>query len=127
MGLQFSIDDRLKFVPYKGKKLLLLDFSNFSLEEVNEFIKHARKIIDGQPPNSLLVFCDFTNTPATAQVVLALQDFAHDNKPFVKASASVGLSGGRALVLNTINRFTQRSVQAFSDPDKAKNWLVSQP
>jgi hypothetical protein len=126
MGLPFSIDDRLKFVPYKGKKLLSLDFSNFSLVEVNEFIKHARMIIDEQPPNSLLVFCDFTNTPATAKVVLALQDFAHDNKPFVKASASVGLSGGRALVLNTINRFTQRSVQAFSDPVKAKNWLVSQ-
>ncbi len=119
-------EDRVKFVPYRGKKLLVLDFSNYSLEDAKALIVAARKVIDDQPPGSLLIFCDFTNTPATPDVVFMMRDFAKNNRPFVKASAAIGLDGPRALILNTINRFVQRSVMIFSDAVKAKNWLVSQ-
>jgi hypothetical protein len=126
MALQLAIEQRVKFIPYRGRKLLELDFANLTGDEVMALIGEARKIIDAQPPASALVYCDFTNTAVTAEIIVALNEFAKDNKPFVKASAAVGLQGPRAKIMEAINRFARRNISMFDDPIKAKNWLITQ-
>jgi hypothetical protein len=125
MPLQLEIEQRVKFIPYRGKKLLELDFSNMAPDDVMALIAGARKTIDAQPPASALVYCDFTNTAATAEIIVALNDFAMKNKPFVKASAAVGLHGPRSKIMETINRLARRDIAIFDDPIRAKNWLIA--
>jgi hypothetical protein len=125
MAIQIEVEDRVKFIPYRGKKVLELDFSNLGPDDVIALVAAARKTIAAQPPASTLVYCDFTNTPATAEVIVALNEFAIANKPFVKASAAIGLQGPRSKVIETINRLAQRDISVFTDPTKAKNWLIA--
>jgi hypothetical protein len=124
MTHQHKIADRAKFIPYRGKKVLELDFSNLAPDSVMALITEAKGIISAQPPASTLVYCDFTNTPATADIIFALGEFAKDNKPFVKASAAVGVRGPRSKIMETINRLAQRNISTFDDPIAAKNWLI---
>lgn len=120
-----STADRIKFIPYRGKKLFMMDFSNCSLEETTVLIDEARKIIVTQPPKSLLSYTDLTNATATPEVVKEFRDFAKDNALYVKAGVVVGLNGLMRMVVDAVNRFTQREIRVFDDPVKAKNWLVN--
>ena len=94
------------------------------LLDVRQVIELARKQIESHPPKSLLIFTDLTNTAAEPQVVQALRDFAKSNAAFTKASAIVGLSGPKRLILEAINKFAGRDIRHFSNPSIAKNWLA---
>jgi hypothetical protein len=117
--------DRVKTIVHRGKKLLQIDFSNCALSEVMQVIDLARKQIDSCPPKSLLIFTDLTNTAAEPPVVQALRDFAKSNAPNAKASATVGLSGPKSLILSAINKFSGREILHFDDPSAAKTWLTN--
>ena len=116
--------DRVKTIAHRGKKILQIDFSNCMLLDVRQVIELARKQIESHPPKSLLIFTDLTNTAAEPQVVQALRDFAKSNAAFTKASAIVGLSGPKRLILEAINKFAGRDIRHFSNPSIAKNWLA---
>lgn len=53
------------------------------------------------------------------------QDFVKGNKPYVKASAVVGLSGLQQIVYNGIMKITGREIKSFSTLAEAKDWLAA--
>jgi hypothetical protein len=119
-------DGRVKLVPYRGKKLLSLDFSLCGFEEAEKIVANARSFIDKQAPKSLLTFVDFTRAVLEPRLVALIGQFALANEPFVKAGATVGLMDAQRLILDAVNKIAKRNIRTFSDPVKAKNWLVEQ-
>jgi hypothetical protein len=58
-------------------------------------------------------------------VVEAFKEFTAFNKPYVIASAVIGLAGTYKIFINTGNYFTKRDIKLFDDAPTAKEWLIS--
>jgi hypothetical protein len=118
--------ERARIMVYRGKKIFKIDFANCRLPEIQQIMAAARKIIHLQPPKSVLIFTDLTNTELNADVITEMNVFAADNASFAKASAVTGVVGSRQMVLDAVNKSTSRTIRSFPNPIAAQNWLVSQ-
>lgn len=116
--------DRVRFIHHKGTRILFVDFSNASTDEVLMAIDVARVTIKEEEKNSVLVLTDATNGRFDRRVTQALRDYANQNEPFVKASAIVGVSGIQKVVLSALVMLTGRKFMVFDDMGEAKDWLV---
>lgn len=121
-----QVEERVKFIEYKGKQILFIDMSNLMENEVLEVIEYAKKIIRSQPSNSLLTLTDVTHARYNAKVVNEMQEYAKGNKPYVKAAALLGINPIKRIIFNKIMEFSERQLFAFENAEKAKEWLVNQ-
>jgi len=118
--------ERVKFIIHKWRQILLLDGSHCSLDEAIKGIDEAEKVIRSQPESSLLILTDVTGARYNLEVIEKLKEFASGNKPYVRASAVVGLDGLQKVVYNAVTLFSKRTFPVFDDIDKAKDWLIEQ-
>lgn len=123
--------ERTRFVEHRGKKILLLDYTDLgnSPEQLQEEIARTRQLISGQPPGSLLIMTDVRGSRITPGNVKAVQELVRHNAPYVRWSAVVvGLKGIYLTAFRAIQAVSRRrNLNAFNDLDQAKDWLVSQP
>jgi hypothetical protein len=119
--------ERTRFIEHRGKKILLLDYSGIkdpaaALREIEaskaEVVKH--------PPKSLRVLTDTTDAHYDSAVVQALKELAAHDEPYVIASAVVGVSGLKKVVLTGVNLFSRRKITMFNTRPEALEWLVQQ-
>jgi hypothetical protein len=119
-------EERIRFIEYKGKQILLEDFSNVRTEtELLALIKKAVEVVHSQPPHSVRVLVDMTKAnygPRVAQESKALTD---SNTPYIYASAMVGVTSLMELVMRTIYVVTGRKLEAFKSREEAMEWLAS--
>jgi hypothetical protein len=120
------LNDRVKIIPYQGKKVLHLDFSGITFEETEQITEHARPIIDKLPRKSIYTFSDFTGVILKPDIIVLVSAFAKANEPFVIAGAVVGLTATNRFILNTVNKVARRNLRSFDDPAAAREWLVQQ-
>jgi hypothetical protein len=118
--------ERVQFIEHKGKKILHLNFAGCKADEVLPVIAHARATIGSQPPRSVLTLTDVTETGFNSQVSEAMKEFVAHNKPFVAASAVVGVTGLRQIIFNAVMKFSGRQLHAFDSLGEAKEWLAKQ-
>lgn len=120
--------DRIAFItnPIDSGQVLLLDLSGFSsASESLSFISDARDVIHAQPQHSLHILVDVTGSKFNTEVVETLKEFANNNRPFVIASAVVGVSGLQRIIMDGVLAFTGRTnLKAFSDRSVAFEWLA---
>jgi predicted dinucleotide-utilizing enzyme len=115
------------FIQHRSKQILRMDFAN--LHDTAETLGHiaeAKAIVAQQPKASLLVLLVVSGSTFNKEVVAAIRDLAEHDRPFVIASAIVGVEGLQALILKTVSRVTRRSFKLFSDEDAAMDWLIAQ-
>jgi len=118
--------NRIRFIRYKGKQILLLDFSSCKGNEIRFTVKKAKKIISGQKKNSLLTLTDIRKTEYIPVQKQAYIDYVRHNKPYVKAAALIGVNGIKKYVVNFVQKFTKRKFHIFDARTEAKEWLVKQ-
>lgn len=116
---------RVRFIEHDGKRILLIDFSNASADEVLATIELAERTIAAEPHGSVLTLTNAEHAMHDRRVTERLKRFVQHNKPFVKAGAVVGLSELRKVVFTFLNKATGRSLRAFDNPAEAKDWLAS--
>ena len=117
---------RVKFIIHKWRQILLLDISHCSSDEVIKTIDEAIGAIRSQPESSLLILTDVTSAGYDLEVIEKLKEFTGGNKPYVRASAVVGLDGLQKVVYNAVALFSKRTLPVFDDIEKAKDWLIEQ-
>ncbi|MGA3282460.1 MAG: hypothetical protein ABSD50_15940 [Smithella sp.] len=118
--------ERVSFIEYKGKKFLYMDVSNLDAREMLENIANAKKIIRSQPEKSVFVLTDVTGMRFDSEVTTAMKEYVAGNKPYVVASAVVGVTGLKMIVVNSIMKFAGRKLVLFDTIEQAKDWLVQQ-
>jgi len=121
-----SYMERVSFIEYKGKKFLYMDVSNLDAREMLENIANAKKIIRSQPEKSVFVLTDVTGMRFDSEVTTAMKEYVAGNKPYVVASAVVGVTGLKMIVVNSIMKFAGRKLVLFDTIEQAKDWLVQQ-
>ena len=121
------MEDRIRFVDYKDKKILLEDFSNIQDEdELINLIKAAGEIVQSQPRASVLVLVDMTNARYSPGVTQESKQVAAKNTPYIHASSMVGVRGLMDIIIKAINTFTGRQLMVFQTREQAMEWLIKQ-
>lgn len=113
-------------MEYKGKKIVLFDFSHCTKEEIPPIVEEAKVWMSQQAPGSVLTLTDVSDTTFNSDTIEAMKGFTVHNKPFVKAAAVVGIRGLLKAVYNFVTYFSQRNIPIFETREKAMDWLVTQ-
>src|SRR5262249_58694715 len=95
--------------------IVLIDLSG--IQEPDKELHHsefARRLIATYPLGSALVLTDVTGSKISEAAVDALKKLAAHNKPFVKASALVGLSALTRVVFRAVVSGTRRDIRPFA-------------
>jgi flavodoxin len=67
---------------------------------------------------------DVTNTTFNSKVSDAMKEFVVHNKPYIVASAVVGVTGLKQIIYNAVMKFSGRKLTAFDSLAEAKDWLA---
>ncbi len=119
------MSERVRFIQHEGKDILLLDFSGCMADEVLVMIDKAKDVISSQPEKSLLTLADVTDARFNERVSQDMKEFTAHNKPYVKASAVVGITGLKRIIFDAVMRFSGRKISAFDNIEEAKTWLAA--
>ncbi len=116
---------RTQQITHKGKTIFVMDFSNLSnATEIREVISESSSFIRSQPRNSLLTMTNLNGMYFNNEVRDIFNNFLQGNKPYVKRSSVVGLSGLQQILYNGLMKITGRDVKSFPSESGAKEWLV---
>jgi|SRR5579884_1485267 len=115
---------RVTFEPCGEYCICHLDFAGIrETDEALEAIADAKRRIAEQPPFSLRVLTDVSNSIMSLPIIIAMQDLARANAPYVTKSAIFGLSLPHRVALRQIRRLTGRDIREFTSKDEALEYL----
>jgi hypothetical protein len=106
--------------------IVLLDFTN--IREPDKELHHAepaRKLISNQGPGQALVLTDVSGSSFTEAAIDALKKLVTQNRPYVRASALVGLSPLTRIVFRGVIALTRRDIRPFATREQAVAYLLS--
>jgi hypothetical protein len=118
-------EDYVKFIKYKDRPILQIDFDGCTPNDMLERIRYARSVINRQPLSSVRTLTLVKDARFNNQVSKEMKEYTAHNKPFVRVAAVVGLSGLQEIVYNVIIKVTGRQIATFSNIEPAKEFLVS--
>jgi len=116
--------DRVGFIAHKGKRVLLIDFTNCTPEEVKSISDEAREIISVQPQDSVLVLADFTGAQFSRDAVTRIKEVTTYDRPYVKRAAWVHTENLPKVFYNAIKTFSRREFPTFESREQALEFLV---
>ena len=117
--------ERVQFIEHKGKKILHLNFADCKPNEILQVIEQAKSTIKTQAHKSVYTLTDVTNSAFNSAVSDAMKEFVLHNKPYVVASAVVGVTGLKQIIFNAVMKLSGRKLTAFENLETAKDWLAS--
>lgn len=121
--------DRVTNIIHKYKQVVSIDFSNltsYNMPEILKVVEQAKKIIRGNPPNSVLTLTDFEGMFFNKEILDLMIQYVAENKPYVKASAIIGAGGLRKIAVNSAEKFSMRDLHIFDSKQEALDWLAEQ-
>jgi hypothetical protein len=120
------MSDRLKKISHRGCSILFTDYSNFiAFDDWRALLDAERQLMPKEQLGSVLALAVFTGSRFSASVFSAIKELAVHNKPYIKASALVGLSSlQQGVFLKGIERTADRSFGLFESVEEAKDWLA---
>jgi len=116
--------ERVQFIQHRGKKIMHINFADCKADEILAIIDQAKAAIRTQAKQSVLTLTDVTNTAFNSKVSDALKEFVVHNKPYVVASAVVGVTGLKQIIFNAVMKFSGRKLTAIDSLAEAKDWLA---
>lgn len=113
-------------IYHNGVKIYHLDLSNLKTEaEIGAVLSESKTYIHAQPKSSVFSLVTVTGMHFNNNIKDLLVNVVKSNKPFVKASAVVGVEGLLKVMFNGFMNLSGREVKSFSTLEQAKDWLVS--
>jgi hypothetical protein len=120
------MDDRIYFVEHKGKRILLLDFSHATAQQMQLLLEHVRITVAQHARESLLTLGDFCDAEVDHAVAMKIKEVLTLDRPFVKKAALVGTEKIPHAFLENFQNFSQRDLPTFKTREEAMDWLVEE-
>ena len=118
--------ERIYFITYKEKRVLIQDASNMNGgSEFKKIIQQAKKTIKSEPLNSILALFDASNCSFSDETMTVMKDYVQGNTPYIKAVAVVGATGLLQMALSTLARSSGREFNSFKTREEALEFLTS--
>ncbi len=121
------MDDRIHFVEHRGKRILLLDFSQASANEMQLLLEYVRVTVAQHAHESLVTLADYTGSTVDHAVAMRIKEVMTLDRPFVKKTAWVGSESIPHAFMENIQSFSQRKIAIFKTREEAMDFLVTEP
>lgn len=118
---------RVEFILHKGAQILDLDCRGS--KDVNDNIaifQKAQKMAMLEPLKSVKLITDVSDAHYDSDGVKAMKAFSKAVTPHMKASAAVGVTGLKKIILQSLIMLTGREIRLFDTREQALEWLVGQ-
>lgn len=117
----------VKWIEHKGKRILLMDFSNSEKPDILRICNEVPEITAKEPPLSALGIVDVTGSKFDGDISEAFKQMAEKDKPYMKMTAVVGVDGLKMIIFKIVLKFTGRTNLVLKNSrEEAKDWLVTQ-
>ena len=120
------MEERIRFISHKGQRILLIDLSNCSADEVAAGARLVPSYTSPEPHGSLLLLADFTGAKFDKTTLTALKEATAYTKPHVKRSAWVGVESLPKVFYDNIKSFSRRTLPTFSTREEALEYLLAE-
>lgn len=117
--------DRVQFVTHQNQRILLVDCSGYTTEEVARMADQLPTFVTHEPPNSVLLLADFTNAKFDKDSVEHIKIAAVFDRPHVKRAAWVTNENLPKALFDSIRAFSQRDIAIFHTREEAFSYLIS--
>ncbi len=119
--------DRVRFTNYKGKQILIEDFSQLKPgPEFLAWIDKAQALITSQPPNTVVALLDGSGAHYDVEIMTRLKEFVKANSPYIRCSAVVGVEGLLNVALMALSNVRGKVFESFPDRESALEYLAQQ-
>jgi hypothetical protein len=120
------VEERIRFITHKGQRILLIDLSSCSAEEVTAAAHLVPSYTTPEPHGSLLLLADFTGAKFDKATVTALKEATAYTQPHLKRSAWIGVESLPKVFYENIRNFSRRTLPTFHTRDEALEYLVTE-
>ena len=116
--------ERILFLTFRNRQVLLADCSDCSPEELAAVIDEVPKHVTREPLGSLLVLADFSRSKFTKETVEHLKLAAVFDRPHIKKSAWVLTENLPKALYESVLTFSGREIPTFETREEALEYLV---
>ncbi len=118
------MSDRISFITYRGKPIMLIDFSQCEQKEILLMLDEIQRAVAKHDRNSLLTLADLTGAHIDRAVATRMKEVLVKDRPYVKKSAWVGVDSLPKVYYENMKTFTQRNFPPFQSREAAMDWLT---
>lgn len=119
--------EKVKILSHKGKRIVFQDLSNSRDAKTNmEIFAETQSVIEKEPEKSVLLLTDVTNAHYDIEAADFMKKFSVAVTPYMKASAAIGVSGIKRVLLASLIKLSGRDIRLFDNAEDAMDWLVEQ-
>ena len=118
------MSNRVEFMTYQGKQILLIDVTDCSPEQVETTFRTVPDIVTTRPPRSMLILSDFTAASLNEHATQVVKETAVFDKPYVKKSAWIGVEDISPEFKRDMSSYALRDFPSFRRLEDAMEWLV---
>ncbi len=118
------MDERIRFIEYEGKQILLLDFSLATARQMIPLLTQVQTTVARQGPKSVLVLADYAGAGIDEKVEMRIKEVLTLDRPYVKKAAWMGTAHIPSALAESFHIFSQRETSTFKTRKEALEWLV---
>ena len=118
------MEERIRFVDYRGQQILLVDVTNCTTAEMIEIGRLVPSYVSAEPRGSVLLLADFTGSKFDKSAVETLKQATVFDRPHIKRSAWVGIEGMPKVFYDNLKAFSQRDLPTFKTREEALDWVA---
>jgi hypothetical protein len=119
------MEDRIRFIEYKGRQILLADCSHCTPDELETMSRLVPSYVTAEPKGSVLLLADFTGAQFDRNAIERLKQDTVVDRPHLKRSAWVGAETLPQVFYEHLKSFSRRDLPTFKTREEAMDWLVS--
>ncbi len=117
--------DRIRFITHREQRILLVDFTDCTAEEVAEVADSAPDTVTREPLGSVLLLADFSRSQFTRESFERVKITAALHRPHLKRSAWVLTENLPKALQDSARSFSARDIPIFTTREEALEYLVS--
>jgi hypothetical protein len=123
-GASVAAMERVRSEIYQGKRIVVVDGTDVAVDEYADVLRQGAVALAQEPERSVLLATVVTRARYAAGAAEHLKAYSRAIRPYVKASAVVGLSPLQRVIFTAIRPFLHASVRDFATLAEAREWLV---
>jgi hypothetical protein len=120
------MEERIRFIEHKGKKILLLDFSHAPALEMIPLLGQVRTTVAKHEPKSVLALAEFQGAEIDHEVAMKIKEVLALDRPYIKKSAWIGSEHIPHALMENFHFFSQRETVTFKTREDALEWLIQE-
>jgi hypothetical protein len=117
--------ERIRFIDHEGHKILLVDLTGCSANQVADLADEVPEHVTAQPAGAVLLLADFTDSKFTREAVERLKVAAAKDRLHIKRSAWVFNGNLPKPLHDAVQTFSSRDIPRFESRDAALSYLVT--